>query len=93
MKTAKKKSSVLPQEADSTFLLKIVIYIILASVWIKFQSPIELGLITLSGVPIGLFIGLIIARNDKFQIDRKIEYVVLFIMTIITYFLPAGIVI
>ncbi|MEK7621323.1 MAG: hypothetical protein AAB395_03130 [Patescibacteria group bacterium] len=81
------------KEEDSSFILKIVIYILLASLWIKFQVPIELGLMTISGLPVGLLVGLILASQDRFQIDRKIEYVVLFIMTIITYFLPAGIVI
>lgn len=89
----KQKQKILPEETDSAFLLKIVMYVILASVWIKFQEPIDLGFIGLSGVPIGLFIGLIVARQDRFQIDRKIEYVVLIVMTIITYFIPAGIVI
>ena len=87
-----KKIKILPQETDSAFLLKIVMYIILASVCIKFQEPLDLFVVGISGVPIGLFIGLIVARQDRFQIDRKIEYVVLIVMTIVTYFIPAGIV-
>lgn len=90
---AKQKQKLLPEETDSAFLLKIVMYIILASVWIKFQEPIDLGFVGISGIPIGLFVGLIIARQDRFQIDRKIEYVVLIVMTVVTYFVPAGIVI
>ncbi|MBI3494375.1 hypothetical protein HY004_00115 [Candidatus Saccharibacteria bacterium] len=90
---AKKKINILPEEKDSAFLLKIVMYIILASVWIKFQEPLDLFVVGISGVPIGLFVGLIVARQDRFQIDRKIEYVVLIVMTIVTYFIPAGIVI
>lgn len=85
-----KKSS--EQETDSAFLLKIVMYVILASIWIKFQTAIDVGFIGIHGVPIGLFVGLIVARQDRFQIDRKIEYVVLIVMTIVTYFVPAGIV-
>lgn len=90
---AKQKQKLLPEETDSAFLLKIVMYIILASVWVKFQEPIDLGFVGISGIPIGLFVGLIIARQDRFQIDRKIEYVVLIVMTVVTYFVPAGIVI
>ncbi len=90
---AKQKQKILPEETDSAFLLKIVMYVILASVWIKFLEPIDLGVIALNGIPVGLLIGLIVARQDRFQIDRKIEYVVLIVMTIITYFVPAGIVI
>jgi ethanolamine transporter EutH len=92
MKKSKNKKNLLG-ETDSAFLLKIVLYIILASVWVKFQEPIDIGFIGLNGIPIGLFIGLLVARQDKFQIDRKIEYVVLIVMTIVTYFIPAGIVI
>ncbi len=80
------------QETDSAFLLKVVMYIILASVWIKFQTPIDIGFTAIYGIPVGLFIGLIVASQDKFQIDRKIEYVLLIVMTIVTYFVPAGIV-
>ncbi len=81
------------QETDSAFLLKIVLYVILASIWIKFDTPIDLGFTGLYGIPVGLFIGLIVASQDRFQIDRKIEYVLLIVMTILTYFIPAGIVI
>ncbi|MDO8335258.1 MAG: hypothetical protein Q7T74_00535 [Candidatus Saccharibacteria bacterium] len=87
----KRKRKILPDETDGAFLLKIVIYVILASVWIKFQEPLDLFVIGINGIPIGLFIGLIVASQDRFQIDRKIEYVVLIVMTIITYFVPAGI--
>lgn len=80
------------QETDSAFLLKVVMYIILASIWLKFDTPIDLGFTGLYGIPVGLFIGLIVASQDKFQIDRKIEYVLLIVMTIVTYFVPAGIV-
>lgn len=80
------------QETDSAFLLKVVMYIILASIWLKFDTPIDLGFTGLHGIPVGLFIGLIVASQDKFQIDRKIEYVLLIVMTIVTYFVPAGIV-
>lgn len=87
-----KKSKKNEQEPDSTFLLKIVLYVILASVWIKFQTPIDIGFTELYGVPVGLMIGLLVARHDRFQIDRKIEYVLLIVMTILTYFIPAGII-
>lgn len=89
---APKNKKLLPDETDGAFLLKIVMYVILASVWIKFQEPIDLGFIGLQGIPIGLFVGLLVASHDRFQIDRKIEYVVLIVMTIVTYFIPAGIV-
>jgi len=80
-------------ESDGTFLLKIVLYIILGSLWLKFSTPILFLGIPLNGVPIGVVIGLLFASHDHFQVDRKIEYVVLIVIAIITYFLPAGILI
>ncbi len=88
---AKKKLP--PQETDSAYFLKLVLYVILGSFWLRFASPLEIGYITLNGFPLGLLLGLLFASHDHFQIDRKIEYAILVIVTIITFFLPAGIVI
>ncbi len=65
----------------------------LGSLWIKFAEPLAIGNIIISGLPIGLFIGLLFASKDHFQVDRKIEYALLIVIAIMTYFLPAGIVI
>lgn len=90
MPSKKKKTE---KESDSTYFLKIVLYIVLGSLWIKFDAPVELGMFVLNGLPFGLVLGLIFASHDHFQVDRKIAYALLIIMTILTYFLPAGIVI
>jgi len=89
-KTSKKSQET---ERDSTYFLKLVIYIILGTFWLKFASPIQIGDVVLNGLPLGLFIGVVFASHDHFQIDRKVEYAVLIVMTILSYFLPAGIVI
>lgn len=81
-----------PVEKDSVFFLKLVVYVIAGTFWLKLQPPIDFFSIPVSGVPMGLFLGLIFASHDHFQIDRKIEYAVLIIVTIVSYFLPAGIV-
>jgi hypothetical protein len=88
---AKKKSST-TNEPDSTYFLKLVLYVILGSFWLRFANPWTISYVTLNGFPIGLLLGLLFASHDHFQIDRKIEYAVLIIVTIITFFLPAGIV-
>lgn len=88
--TTKEKSS-LTNEADSEYLLKIVLYVILGSLWIGFKQPINIGTLVIHGFPLGLIIGLLFASHDKFQIDRKIAYAILIIMTVITSFLPASI--
>jgi hypothetical protein len=89
----KKTKKRINTESDSTYFLKIVLYVVLGSLWIKFASPLDLGGVVLNGFPFGLILGLIFASHDHFQVDRKIEYALLVLMTILTYFLPAGIVI
>jgi hypothetical protein len=58
-------------ETDSTYFLKILVYFVLGTVWIKINGMVVF--------PIGAVIGFILSRHDHFAIDRKIEYVVLII--------------
>ena len=89
----KKKQKNAETESDSTYFLKLVLYIIMGTLWIKFTQPIELLGLVINGLPLGLLVGLFFASHDHFQIDRKIEYAILIVMTIVTYFLPAGIIV
>lgn len=89
---AKSKKQQPQTEKDSTYFLKLVLYIVVASFWLKFPEPLQIGDFTVYGIPLGLFIGLLFATHDHFQVDRKIEYALLIIVTIITFYLPAGIV-
>lgn len=89
----KKKKTTKQAESDSAYFLKLVLYVVLGSMWLKFADPIVLGNIVINALPLGLILGLIFARHDHFQVDRKIEYAVLIIVTIISYFAPAGILI
>lgn len=82
-----------PHENDSAYFLKLILYVLLGSFWLRFASPVTIGYFTLNGFPLGLLLGLVFASHDHFQIDRKIEYAILVLVTIITFFLPAGIVI
>jgi len=80
-------------ETDSTYFLKLVVFVLLGTLWIKFQQPVTWLGIPLGGVPIGLLAGLIlVSRFEKYQSDRKIWYAILVVVTIICYFVPAGIV-
>ncbi|MBP9667810.1 hypothetical protein KBD87_03310 [Candidatus Saccharibacteria bacterium] len=90
---SKKISRSKKAETDGTYLLKVVMYLLFGSLWIKFGEPIQVGALLVHGLPFGLLVGLLFARHDHFQVDRKIEYVLLLVMAVITYFLPAGIVI
>ena len=89
----KKKKNTTSTETDSAYFLKLVLYVVLGSFWLKFAAPLELGSFVLNGLPLGLILGLIFASHDHFQVDRKIEYAVLLIVTILSYFAPSGILI
>ncbi len=78
-------------ESDSAYFLKLVLYVLLGATWLKFAVPLHLGPFQINGAPIGLFFGVLLASHDHFAIDRKVEYALLLMMTVITYFLPAGI--
>ena len=81
-------------ESDGTYLLKLVAFVLLGTLWLKFSQPIVWMNIPMSGIPVGLFIGLLLVnRFEKYQVDRKIWYAILIVVTIICYFVPAGIVI
>ena len=80
-------------ESDEHYLLKLVLVLLLGTLWLKFQSPVSVAGILLTGLPVGTLFGLLIHHFEKNQFNRKIWYAIILIMTVISYFLPAGIVI
>ena len=81
-------------ETDGAYLLKLVIVLICGTVWLKFDNPAYLGAVPLLGVPIGLIIGIfLVSRLERLQANRKIWYAMLLLSTVVSLFLPAGIVI
>jgi hypothetical protein len=80
------KTTAISQEYDSVFLLKIALYLILGSMWLKISHGNNVQL----PIPAGLIFGVIFAFHDHFQIDRKIEYAVLLVAMLIGFFLPFG---
>lgn len=81
-------------ETDSTYFLKLVVFVLLGTLWLKFSEPLIWHGIPLNGIPLGLLIGLLLVHTfEKHQSDRKIWYACLIVVTIICYFVPAGIVI
>jgi hypothetical protein len=71
MYMAKTKKKVSNREADSVYFLKILLFFLLGTIWIKYNGYVVF--------PIGLGIGLLFVHNDHFSIDRKSEYVILII--------------
>ncbi|HXY17813.1 MAG TPA: hypothetical protein VEH48_00095 [Candidatus Nitrosopolaris sp.] len=76
------------QEPDALYILKIVLYLIVGSQWLKIQTK------TGSQIPIpyGALVGLLFALHDHFQIDRKVEYAVLLVAMFIGFWVPIGLV-
>lgn len=63
------------KEADSVYFLKILLYFILGTIWVKKDGQAIL--------PIGLILGLLFASHDHFRIDRKIEYALLLLAAVL----------
>lgn len=82
IKTGKKSSS----ELDGVYLLKLLLYMLLGSLWVKISHSNGLNI----PVPLGLILGLVFTSHEHFQIDRKIEYAVLLVAMLFGYFAPYG---
>ena len=90
---AKKKSSnkkrVVNKEQDTTYFLKLTLFLILGSQWIFIENLPDWQI----PIPAGLVIGLVFATHEQFQIDRKIEYALLLLSAFVAFWLPIGLVI
>ena len=86
-KTKALKRKIATGETDSAYILKLVMYMILGSLWIKIshEGPGQLP------IPIGFIVGLMFAMHEHFKIDRKIEYAILLVAMFIGFWLPIGI--
>lgn len=81
-------------ETDSSYLLKLVVVLILGAIWVRLATPVSWGGIPFGAIPIGLIIGLIgVKLVEKQQVNRKIWYVVLIVVALVTYGADKGIVI
>lgn len=77
------------QEANSVYLLKIILFFILGTIWVRFNTESRTGL----GIPVGLLMGIIFANHEHFQIDQKVEFAILLVAAILSYVFPIGAVI
>jgi hypothetical protein len=59
------------RETDNAYFLKLLIYFVLGTIWVKVNGYVVF--------PIGLLMGVLIAQHDHFAIDRKVEYAVLIV--------------
>jgi len=74
-------------ELDSVYFLKLVIYLMLGSLWIK----ITLGDATQIPLPVGFIVGLVLASRDRLLLDRKIGFAVLLVAMLVGFWVPFGI--
>lgn len=87
MAKSKRKTAAKSIETDGVYFLKLVLYLIIGSLWLKVSGGIAWQL----PLPVGLAIGLLFASHEHFQIDRKIEIAVLLIAMLIGFWAPFGI--
>ena len=79
-------ASTTPNDLDGVYLLKLALYVILGSMWIKISNQHGLSV----PLPVGFAIGLLFSSHEHFRIDRKIEYAVLLVAMLVGYFAPYG---
>ncbi len=82
-------------ETDGVYLLKLMATAMAGLLWLRLANPIILfNAIPVGAVPVGAMVALIlIATLEKAQFNRKIMYALLVVVTIVGFFVDAGIVI
>lgn len=81
-------------ESDGTYFLKLVLVLLLGTLWLKFRAPLVIAGVPFYGIPVGMLFGLLVVSHfEKLQFDRKIWYAILVVATVVSFFLPAGIII
>lgn len=80
-------------ESDGTYFLKLVVFALLGTFWVRFGAPIEWLGMPIGALPVGLLVGLVLVRKlETHQSDRKIWYAILLVVTIACSYAPTGIV-
>jgi hypothetical protein len=74
-------------EPDGLYLLKLVVYLIIGSLWLKVTD----GRTVQVPIPVGFIVGLALASHDHIQLDRKIGYAVLLVAMLVGFWAPFGI--
>ncbi len=67
-------------ESSTAYVLKLALYLFLGLVWVKWGDQ--------AIFPVGFLLGLLFARHERFQMDRKIEYALLLVAALIGLFGP-----
>lgn len=84
---ARRTAGAQTNDLDGVYLLKLALYVIIGSMWLKLSNNHGFSM----PLPIGFVIGLVFSAHEHFRIDRKIEYAVLMVAMLVGYFVPYGI--
>ncbi|MBP9852404.1 MAG: multicomponent Na+:H+ antiporter subunit [Patescibacteria group bacterium] len=84
---AKRKQKPQPIDFDGAFVLKMVLYVIMGSMWLKITHTTHNLQIP---IPIGAIIALMFTAHEHFRVDRKIEYAVIVVAALFGYLAPYG---
>lgn len=81
-------------EPDGVYLFKLIVVTLAGLMWLRLAEPIVVAdTVAFGAFPVGGLIALLlIAWLEKAQFNRKILYAVLTVVTIIGFFLDAGII-
>lgn len=81
------KRTVRTHETDAAYFLKLVLFLLLSSLWLRLETKTG----TVVPLPVGALIAIFYALHDHFQIDRKIELALILVGMFISFWLPIGI--
>jgi len=84
-----KSPSAVSDPYDGIFALKLVVLVVVGSIWLKITN----GDSVTFGAPIGLIVGIVMVRHERFRTDRKIGYAVLALAMLIGFMSPYGIIV
>lgn len=74
-------------DADGVFVLKLTLYVILGSLWLKITKT---GTSLHMPLPVGMALGILFTTHEHFRVDRKIEYAVLVVAALFGFVAPYG---
>lgn len=74
-------------QPDGMYILKLLLYVLVGSLWLK----VSVGSSATFGIPVGFIIGVAFTVRERFRIDRKIEYAALIVAMLVGYFASYGV--
>lgn len=79
-------------EPDGIYILKLTLLLVISSFWIKISSGQAHGS-AFQGLPVGVLAAFLLTRRfEHNSLNRRIWYLLIIIVGLVSYFLPAGIV-